>query len=423
VVEPVNAKRVVLAYSGGLDTSVAVRWIQEEWGAEVVAMAVDVGQVPDADAAYWEATRRRALAAGAIEALVVDAREEYAREYVARAIKANALYEGKYPLVSALSRPVIARHLVAAARDHDADAVAHGCTGKGNDQVRFEVSVRALAPDLDVLAPVRVWGFTRADSIAYAARYDIPITVTEEKPYSIDENIVGRAIECGAMEDPWVAPPEGVYEITRPVSKAPKEPIEIVLRFDRGVPIALDGAVMPLHQLLEELNPIVGAYGFGRLDMVENRRVGIKSRETYECPGMLAMMLAHADLESITLERDVMREKARLEPRYSELVYDGLWFSPLREAFDAFVDSTQRHVTGEVRLRLEPGRCFVSGRRAERGLYDYELATYEAEDSFRHEDAAGFVRLWGLSVETWSKRQRSEEPAAGLRRDPDGPGR
>jgi argininosuccinate synthase len=422
VVEPVNAKRVVLAYSGGLDTSVAVRWIQEEWGAEVVAMAVDVGQVPDADAAYWEAVRRRALAAGAIEALVVDAREEYGREYVARAIKANALYEGKYPLVSALSRPVIARHLVAAAREHGADAVAHGCTGKGNDQVRFEVSVRALAPDLEVLAPVRLWGFTRADSIAYAARYDIPITVTEEKPYSIDENIVGRAIECGEMEDPWVAPPEGVYEITRPVSKAPKEPIDIVLRFDRGVPIALDGAVMPLYRLLDELNPIVGAYGFGRLDMVENRRVGIKSRETYECPGMLAMMLAHADLESITLERDVMREKARLEPRYSELVYDGLWFSPLREAFDAFVDSTQRHVTGEVRLRLEPGRCFVSGRRAERGLYDYELATYEAEDSFRHEDAAGFVRLWGLSVETWSKRQRSEEPAV-RGGDPDGTGR
>jgi argininosuccinate synthase len=423
VVEPVNAKRVVLAYSGGLDTSVAVRWIQEEWGAEVVAMAVDVGQVPDADAEYWEATRQRALAAGAIEALVVDAREEYGREYVARAIKANALYEGKYPLVSALSRPVIARHLVAAARDHHADAVAHGCTGKGNDQVRFEVSIRALAPDLEVLAPVRVWGFTRADSIAYAARYDIPITVTEEKPYSIDENIVGRAIECGAMEDPWAAPPEGVYEITRSVSKAPRDPVEVVLRFDRGVPIALDGAVMPLHQLLDELNPIVGAYGFGRLDMVENRRVGIKSRETYECPGMLALMLAHADLESITLERDVMREKSRLEPRYSELVYDGLWFSPLREAFDAFVDSTQRHVTGEVRLRLEPGRCFVSGRRAERGLYDYELATYEAEDSFRHEDAAGFVRLWGLSVETWSRRQRSEEPAAGLRGDADGPGR
>ncbi|HEY3721912.1 MAG TPA: argininosuccinate synthase [Acidimicrobiia bacterium] len=410
MVEPVNAKRVVLAYSGGLDTSVAVRWIQEEWGAEVVAMAVDVGQVPDADAAYWDAMRARAFAAGAIEALVVDAREEYAREYVARAIKANALYEGKYPLVSALSRPVIARHLVAAAREHGADAVAHGCTGKGNDQVRFEVSVRALAPDLDVLAPVRVWGFSRQDSIEYAARYDIPITVTEAKPYSIDENIVGRAIECGEMEDPWVAPPEDVYEITRSVANAPRETLEVVIRFDRGVPIALDGAVLPLHEILNELNPIVGGYGFGRLDMVENRRVGIKSRETYECPGMLALMLAHADLESITLERDVAREKSRLEPRYSELVYDGLWFSPLREAFDAFVDSTQRHVTGEVRLRLEPGRCFVSGRRAERGLYDYALATYEADDAFRHEDAAGFVRLWGLSVETWSKRQRSEEP-------------
>jgi argininosuccinate synthase len=419
MVEPVNAKRVVLAYSGGLDTSVAVRWIQEEWGAEVVAMAVDVGQVPDADAAYWEAIRERAFAAGAVEALVVDAREEYGREYISRAIKANALYEGKYPLVSALSRPVIARHLVAAARDHGADAVAHGCTGKGNDQVRFEVSVRALAPDLNVLAPVRVWGFTRRDSIEYAARHDIPITVTEEQPYSIDENIAGRAIECGILEDPWVAPPEDVYALTRSVDNAPREALEVVLRFDRGVPIALDGAVLPLHEILDDLNPIVGAYGFGRIDMVENRRVGIKSRETYECPGMLALMLAHADLESITIERDVMREKSRLEPRYSELVYDGLWFSPLREAFDAFIDSTQRHVTGEVRLRLEPGRCFVVGRRAERGLYDYALATYEADDAFRHEDAAGFVRLWGLSVETWSRRQRSEEPTVRRGNDPD----
>jgi argininosuccinate synthase len=410
VVAQVDAKRVVLAYSGGLDTSVAVRWIQEEWGAEVIALAADVGQVPDADAAYWEAIRQRALAAGAREAIVVDARVEYARDYVSRAIKANALYEGKYPLVSALSRPVIARHLVAAAREHDADAVAHGCTGKGNDQVRFEVSVRALAPDLDVLAPVRVWGFTRRDSIEYAAAHDIPITVTEDKPYSVDENLVGRAIECGILEDPWVAPPEDVYALTRSVADAPREPREVVLRFDRGVPVALDGAELGLDRILDELNPIVGAYGFGRLDMVENRRVGIKSRETYECPGMLALMVAHADLESITLERDVMREKSRLEPRYTELVYDGLWFSPLREALDAFIDSTQKHVTGEVRLRLEPGRCFVAGRRADRGLYDYALATYEADDAFRHEDAAGFVRLWGLSVETWSRRQRTEEP-------------
>ena len=400
-----TTKRVILAYSGGLDTSVCVRWMQEEWGVEVVALAVDVGQGGD-----FEAIRQRALAAGAIEAVVVDARAEYAAEYVARAIKANALYEGKYPLVSALSRPVIARHLVAAAREFHADAVAHGCTGKGNDQVHFEVSVRALAPDLEVLAPVRTWGFTRRDSIDYAARHAIPITVTEEKPYSVDENLVGRAIECGAMEDPWVAPPVDVYTITATVADAPVEPHEFVVGFDRGVPVTLDGIPTPLHEMITELNGVIGAYGYGRIDMVENRRVGIKSRETYECPAALALIVAHQDLEAITQERDVMREKARLEPRYADLVYDGLWFSPLRDALDAFVDSTQRHVTGEVRMRLEPGRCFAAGRRAERGLYDYALATYEAEDSFRHEDAAGFVRLWGLSVETWARRQRLEEP-------------
>ncbi len=398
-------RRVVLAYSGGLDTSVCVRWMQEEWGVEVIALAVDVGQGGD-----FEAIRARALAAGAIEAVVVDARAEYAAEYVARAIKANALYEGKYPLVSALSRPVIARHLVAAAREFGADAVAHGCTGKGNDQVRFEVSVRALAPDLEVLAPVRMWGFTRRDSIEYAARHEIPITVTEEKPYSVDENLVGRAIECGEMEDPWVAPPVAVYTITAAIADAPREPHEFVVGFDRGVPVTLDGIPTPLHEMITELNGVIGAYGFGRIDMVENRRVGIKSRETYECPAALALIIAHQDLEAITQERDVMREKARLEPRYADLVYDGLWFSPLRDALDAFVDSTQRHVTGEVRMRLEPGRCFAAGRRAERGLYDYQLATYEADDSFRHEDAAGFVRLWGLSVETWARRQRLEEP-------------
>ncbi|MGZ8753046.1 MAG: argininosuccinate synthase [Acidimicrobiia bacterium] len=398
-------KRVVLAYSGGLDTSVCVRWMQQEWGVEVVALAVDVGQGGD-----FEAIRQRALVAGAIEAVVVDARAEYAAEYVARAIKANALYEGKYPLVSALSRPVIARHLVAAAREFSADAVAHGCTGKGNDQVRFEVSVRALAPDLEVLAPVRMWGFTRRDSIEYAARHAIPITVTEEKPYSVDENLVGRAIECGAMEDPWVAPPVDVYTITAPVADAPTEPREFVVGFDRGVPVTLDGVPTPLHEMITELNGVIGVYGYGRIDMVENRRVGIKSRETYECPAALALIVAHQDLEAITQERDVMREKARLEPRYADLVYDGLWFSPLRDALDAFVDSTQRHVTGEVRMRLEPGRCFAAGRRAERSLYDYELATYDADDSFRHEDAAGFVRLWGLSVETWARRQRLEEP-------------
>jgi len=399
------AKRVVLAYSGGLDTSVAVKWIAKEWGAEVVALAADVGQGGD-----FDAIRERALAAGAVESIVVDVREEFGREYVAPAIRANAMYEGKYPLVSALSRPVIARHLVAAAREHGADAVAHGCTGKGNDQVRFEVSVRALAPDLEVLAPVRVWGLTRDDSIEYARRFGIPITVTRQKPYSVDENFVGRAIECGEMEDPWAAPPEHVYELTRSVADAPAEPGDVVVRFEQGTPVALDGAELGLEDMIPRLGEAAGAYGFGRVDMVENRRVGIKSRETYECPGSLALIVAHADLESITLERDVMREKQRLEPRYAELVYDGLWFSPLREALDAFVASTQRYVTGEVRLHLEPGRCFATGRRAERSLYDYELATYEAADAFRHEDAAGFVRLWGLSVETWARRQREERP-------------
>jgi len=394
--------RVVLAYSGGLDTSVAVRWISEEWDAEVIALAVDVGQSADDD---WDTIKERARAAGAIDAIVVDARTEFADDYCLPALKANALYEGKYPLVSALSRPVIVKHLVAAAREHDADAVAHGCTGKGNDQVRFEVSTRALAPDLDVLAPVRVWGFTREDSIDYAARHGIPIKVRKHTPYSIDENLWGRAIECGAIEDPWVAPPGEPYALTTDPSQAPRDPWELVLRFEHGVPVALDDRRLPLHELVGAVGKLVGSYGWGRLDMVENRRVGIKSREVYECPGSLALILAHADLESMTQERDLMREKARLEPRYAELVYDGLWFSPLREALDAFVESSQRHVTGEVRLRLEPGRCDVVGRRADAGLYDYELATYDAADAFRHEDAAGFVRLWGLGLETVARRQ------------------
>jgi argininosuccinate synthase len=399
-------KRVVLAYSGGLDTSVAVKWIGEEWGAEVIALAVDVGQGVDDD---WDTIRARALAAGAVEAIVVDARAEFAEDFVTPALRANALYEGKYPLVSALSRPVIVRHLVRAARQHNADAVAHGCTGKGNDQVRFEVSTRALAPDLEVLAPVRVWGLTREDSIEYAAKHGIPIRVRKDSPYSVDENLWGRTIECGILEDPWIEPPEEVYALTTKATDAPREPREVVIGFEGGVPVSLDGTATPLHELVPAASAAVGAYGWGRIDMVENRRVGIKSREIYECPGSLALLLAHADLESITLERDLMREKARLELRYAELVYDGLWHSPLRRSLDAFVGASQAPVTGEVRLRLEPGRCFVAGRRAEHGLYDYELATYAAEDAFRHEDAAGFVRLWGLGVETVARKQGTAE--------------
>ncbi len=400
------AKRVVLAYSGGLDTSVAVKWIGEEWGAEVVALAVDVGQGVDDD---WDTIRARAIAAGAVEAIVVDARAEFARDFVVPALRANALYEGKYPLVSALSRPVIVRHLVRAAREHNAGAVAHGCTGKGNDQVRFEVSARALAPDLEVLAPVRIWGLSREDSIEYAAKHGIPTRVRKDSPYSVDENLWGRAIECGILEDPWVEPPEEVYALTTQATKAPREPRELVIGFEGGVPVSLDGAPAALDDLVPAVSAAVGAYGWGRIDMVENRRVGIKSREIYECPGSLALILAHADLESITLERDLMREKARLEPRYAELVYDGLWYSPLRLSLDAFVAASQTPVTGEVRLRLEPGRCFVVGRLAERGLYDYDLATYAAEDAFRHEDAAGFVRLWGLGLETVARKQGTPE--------------
>jgi argininosuccinate synthase len=412
--EVTMAQRVVLAYSGGLDTSIAVRWLMENHGVEVIAVAVDVGQAADSKNEDWDAIRKRALAAGAIEATVIDARAEMAEDFCMPALLANAKYEGKYPLVSALSRPVIVRHLVAEARRHGASAVAHGCTGKGNDQVRFEVGTRALAPDLEVIAPARVWGLTREDSIEYAAKWDIPLSVTKEKLYSIDENLWGRAIECGVIEDPWNQPPADVYTMTRPTAV---EPTEVVIGFESGIPVSVDGRQLSPELLIAEVNRVVGSYGWGRLDMVESRRVGIKSRETYECPGALALLLAHADLEDLTLERDLLHEKARLEPRWSELVYDGLWFSPLKQALDAFFVESQRHVTGEVRLHLEPGQCFVVGRRSPIGLYDHGLATYDATDTFRHQDAEGFVRLWGLGVATWSAKQvartRGDAPHGG----------
>jgi argininosuccinate synthase len=378
----------------------------EEMGVEVIAVAADVGQ-----GGNWEAIKARAVAAGAVEAVVVDCREEYANDFVAPALKANAKYEGKYPLISSLSRPVIVKHLVAAARSFGAEAVAHGCTGKGNDQVRFEVSTAALAPDLEVMAPVRVWGLTREQSIEYAQKWNIPITVTKASPYSIDQNLWGRTIECGILEDPWEQPPEEVYELTTPTATGPTE---LIITFERGLPVAIDGRRMTLSGVIGEVDRIVGSYGWGRIDMVENRRVGIKSREVYECPGALALLMAHSDLEDLTLERDLAHEKARIEPRYAELVYDGLWFSPLKQALDAFVEKSQEFVTGEVRLRCEfPGRCIVAGRRSDVGLYDYSLATYEAADRFRHQDAQGFVRLWGLGVATWAERQVNRNRPAG----------
>ncbi len=395
------ANRVVLAYSGGLDTSVAVRWLLEtQWAKEVICVAVDVGQSDIEDQASLKA---RALAAGALDCVIVDAREEMANEFCAAAIVANARYEGKYPLVSALSRPVIVRHLVDQARKFSADAVAHGCTGKGNDQVRFEVGVHALAPDLTVLAPARNWGMTRADSVDAAAKWNIPILATKEKIYSIDENLFGRAIECGEIEDPWAEPPTAPYTLTAIRSTESKE---VIISFDQGCPTAIDGVAMSVYEIIKTLNDVAGAVGAGRIDMVENRRVGIKSREVYECPGAMALIVSHSALEDICLERDLAREKQRLEIRWAELVYDGMWFSPLKEALDAFMNETQGFVTGDVRIRFDhPGLMTVVGRRSDTALYDHGLATYDAADTFQHADSEGFVKIYGLGVKTWAARQ------------------
>ena len=396
------AKRVVLAYSGGLDTSVAVRWMIEEWGVEVVCVLVDVGQDRDHSESF-EDIKARAMAAGALDCVVVDARDEMAEEFCAKAIIANARYEGKYPLVSALSRPVIVRHLVDQARKFQAHAVAHGCTGKGNDQVRFEVGTHALAPDLEVLAPARNWGMSRDASVDYAIKWEVPVKATKEKIYSIDENLWGRAIECGAMEDPWAAPPEEPMTLTRVRTD---ERVELTLSFNAGLPVAIDGVSMSLAELIKKLNDRAGSTGFGRLDMVENRRVGIKSREVYECPAALAIIAAHSDLEDLVLERDVHHEKARLEIRWAELVYDGMWFSPLKEALDSFLEETQRHISGDVRMTFAPpGFMRIVGRRSPYALYDYGLATYDAGDKFHHADSEGFVKIYGLAIKTWAARQ------------------
>ncbi len=390
-------KKVVLAYSGGLDTSVAIKWLQEEMSLEVIALCIDVGQGGD-----WEAIKNRAIAAGASEVIVTDAQEEFANDFIGPAIKSNVLYEGKYPLVSSLSRPLIAKHLVKTARKFSADSVAHGCTGKGNDQIRFEVATTALAPELANLAPVRSWGFSREDAIEYAQRFGIPITVTKKSPYSIDQNLWGRAIEAGILEDPWAQPPEDVFDLTK---KTSSEPIEFILNFEQGIPVGIDNVKMPLYQLVKHLNKLVGSFGWGRIDMIENRRVGIKSREIYEAPGALAILMAHKDLEALNLERDLAHEKSRLESIYSELIYDGFWYSPLKQSIDSFMETSQKYINGQVRLRCESGTCFVVGRRSDQSLYDYTLATYDPQDAFVHTDAEGFVRLWGLGVQTWAKRQ------------------
>ena len=391
--------RIVLAYSGGLDTSVAIGWIAAQTGAEVVAVAADVGQGGE----DLEVIRQRALACGAVEAVVVDAREEYAESYCLPALQANALYMGRYPLVSALSRPLIVTHMVAAARTHGAGTIAHGCTGKGNDQVRFEVGIGALAPDLLVSAPVRDSGMTRDRAIAFAEGKHLPIDVNKRSPYSIDQNVWGRAVETGFLEDPWNGPVEDVYSYTSDPA-TPREPDELVLTFLDGVPTAIDGAPVSVLQAIEQLNTRAGAQGVGRLDMVEDRLVGIKSREVYEVPGAQVLITAHQELESLTVERDLARFKRGVEQRWSELVYDGLWFSPLKRALDEFVRESQRHVSGEVRLTLHGGTCTVTGRRSQSSLYDFALATYDQGDTFDQSLAKGFVELWGLPSKIAAKR-------------------
>ncbi|HXV34776.1 MAG TPA: argininosuccinate synthase [Gaiellaceae bacterium] len=395
------SRTAVLAYSGGLDTSCAIAWLKEDYGFdEVVAVLVDVGQQVEIAPAV-----ARGRAAGADDVIVADLREEFAATQVAAALKANALYEGKYPLVSALSRPVIAEAVAAVALELDADAVVHGCTGKGNDQLRFEIALRANYPGVKVIAPLRDRIWTREEEIAYALERGIPVSQTNGSPYSIDANLLGRSIEAGILEDPWLAPPEDPYELTADPDDAPA-PSELVIAFARGLPVALDGGELGLADLVAELNDRAGAYGIGRIDMIENRAVGIKSREVYEAPAALVLIEAHRALEDLILTRAELQEKRRLEDRWATLVYEGHWFSPLREALDAFVDATQELVEGEVRLELRSAAAVVTGRRSPQALYAERLASYGAGEIFPHQAAEGFVQIAALEAELAAARQR-----------------
>jgi argininosuccinate synthase len=399
------SERVVLAYSGGLDTSVAISWIAKETGAEVVAVAIDLGQGGE----DMNVVRQRAIDCGAVEAIVVDARDEFATDYCLPTIQANALYMGRYPLVSAISRPLIVKHLVEAAKFHGASTVAHGCTGKGNDQVRFEVGIGALAPDLNVIAPVRDYAWTREKAIAFAEENSLPINVTKKSPFSIDQNVFGRAVETGFLEDLWNAPTKDVYDYTADPTVNFEAPDELIVTFDKGVPVAIDGRPVTVLEAIVELNHRAGRQGVGRLDMVEDRLVGIKSREIYEAPGAIALITAHQELEAVTVERELGRYKRQVEQRWSELVYDGLWYSPLKRALDAFVGETQEHVSGDIRMVLHGGSVVVNGRRSEQSLYDFNLATYDEGDTFDQSLAKGFVQIHGLSSKVAARRDLNQK--------------
>ena len=400
-------ERIVLAYSGGLDTSVAVKWLADKYDAEIIAVTMDLGQGKELDD-----VRERALAVGAVRAHVVDVREEFSRDYIMPALQAGALYEGRYPLATALSRPLIAKKLVEVAHFEGAGMIAHGCTGKGNDQVRMDVSARALDPSIVVVAPARVWGMTRPDEIKYAETHGIQVPTTVESPYSTDSNLWGRSIECGVLEDPWIEPPEEIYTLTKSPTECPDVPAYVEVEFEAGVPTKVNGVAMPLTELINSLETIAGAHGVGRIDMVENRLVGIKSREIYEAPAAILLHTAHRELEALVTTKDLERLKRDLGTTYADLVYNGLWFTPTREAVDAFVSKVQERVTGTTRLKLYRGDCRVVGRKSEYGLYDMSLATYDEGDTFDHEAAVGFIKLWGLPVETAA--QRGPHPLATL---------
>ncbi|WP_419962507.1 argininosuccinate synthase [Psychrobacillus sp. BM2] len=383
-------KKVVLAYSGGLDTSVAITWLKDE-GYDVVAVCLDVGE--GKDLAF---VKNKALEVGAIESYMIDAREEFANEYALISLQAHTWYENKYPLVSALSRPLISKKLVEIAEQTGATAVAHGCTGKGNDQVRFEVSIKALNPSLEVIAPVREWSWSREEEIAYAKEKNIPIPINLDSPFSIDQNLWGRANECGILEDPWAAPPEDAYDLTVSLENAPDIADVIEIEFLKGVPTSIDGVAYPLHELILKLNELAGKHGVGRIDHVENRLVGIKSREVYEIPGAHTLLLAHKELEDITLVKELAHFKPVMEKKLTELIYEGLWFSPLRTALEAFLKETQQYVNGTVRVKLFKGHAIVEGRKSPNSLYNEKLATYTKDDEFNHASAVGFIELWGL---------------------------
>lgn len=398
-------KKVILAYSGGLDTSVAIKWLQDK-GYDVITLTADVGQLID-----LEATKEKALKTGASKAYVMDLKKEFVETMVWPALKANAQYQGKYPLVSALSRPLISKYLALIAKIEGAVAVAHGCTGKGQDQVRIEVCATALNPELEVIAPVRDWHFSRDAEIEYAKEHDIPVPVTKKSPYSIDDNLWGRAIECGPLEDPWTEPPSDAFTMTADPWDAPEKPEYIEIGFEKGIPVSLNGEDKDGVSLISQLNEIAGKHGVGRIDMIEDRLVGFKSREVYECPATVVLLQAHQAVETMTLPKDVLSTKTDLSLQYADLTYVGYWYSPLKTALDAFFDSVQKHVSGTARVRLYKGNAVVVGLKAEKSLYADDIATYSDGDAFDHEAAKGFITIWGLPVKTWKSvhAERSAE--------------